>query len=93
MGRLIDAGELLKQPINTAHYPSNFVKHAPTVEAISKAEYEARLKADMVAMLEEIQNEIQKYSGCSCTCSDGVVNDIDDLIQEKINKLKGEQNV
>jgi hypothetical protein len=47
-------------------------------------------KDDMVAMLEELQNEIQKYSGCSCTCSDGVVNDIDDLIQEKINKLKGE---
>lgn len=36
MGRLIDADELLKQPIDTANYPSNFVKLAPTVEAIPK---------------------------------------------------------
>ena len=29
--------------------------YAPTIEAIPKAEYEARLKADMVAMLEGIR--------------------------------------
>jgi hypothetical protein len=52
--------------------------------------YEARLKADMVAMLTEIQLKIQEYSGCSCSCSDGIVDDIDDVIQQKIDALKGE---
>ena len=32
----------------------------PTVEAIPKDEYEARLKADLVAMLTEIQLEIEE---------------------------------
>lgn len=31
------------------------VKELPTIEAIPKADYEARLKADMVAMLTDIQ--------------------------------------
>ena len=60
----------------------------PTVEAIPKADYENRLKADMVAMLTELQISIQELSGCSCECSDGIVDSVDDLIQERINALK-----
>ena len=43
-------------------------KHCPLreVEAIPKDQYEARLKADMVAMLEELQVEIEEMSGL-CT--------------------------
>ena len=63
------------------------ILECPTVEAIPKDQYEARLKADMVAMLTDIQLEIQEYSGCSCSCSDGIVNDIDDVIQQKIDAL------
>lgn len=58
---------------------------APTVEAIPKSEYEARLKADMVAMLTEIQLEIEETEV-----------DVDyaqlyycKIIQDKINELKG----
>ena len=69
---------------------SRILADAPTVEAIPKADYENRLKADMVAMLTELQLEIQEYSGCSCSCSDGIVDDIDDVIQQKIDALKGE---
>jgi hypothetical protein len=54
-----------------------------------QADYESRLKADMVAMLTDIQLEIQEYSGCSCLCSDGIVDDIDDVIQQKIDALRG----
>ena len=59
------------------------------IEAIPKAEYEARLKADMVAMLTEIQLEMEslrfgqpprKY----------VVDECLDVIQQKIDALKGE---
>ena len=30
-GRLIDADELLRQPMNTANYPKNYVHVAPTI--------------------------------------------------------------
>lgn len=66
-----------------------------TVEAISKADYEARLKADMVAMLTEMQIEIEE-------CVDGAEGSpqfeqgvtiarvqVVDIIQEKINALRG----
>lgn len=40
----------------------NILDNAPTVEAISKAEYENRLKADMVVMLDKIRAEIKALS-------------------------------
>ena len=59
---------------------------APTVEAIPKADYENRLKADMVAMLDKIYSDIQKLRGCSCSCSDGIIDDVEDIL----DKYKGE---
>ena len=69
--------------------------YAHTVEAIPKAEYENRLKADMVAMLAEIQLEIEE-------CIDGQEGSpqfeqgvtiarvqVVEIIQQKIDKLKG----
>ena len=45
--RLIDADELLKQPLDKANYPSNYVREAPTVcdiDAIRKRiKYEANV--------------------------------------------------
>ena len=75
--------------------------------SIPKDQYEARLKADMVAMLTEIQLEIEekeqyyqdnflesKYAlheaamgGRMFGCGECV-----DIIQQKINSLKGENN-
>lgn len=55
-----------------------------------KADYENRLKADLVAMLTEIQLEIREHDpGCGW---EGYAdkNVIDCIIQEKINSLKGE---
>ena len=49
-----------------------------TVEAIPKAEYENRLKADMVAMLTELLLEIEQCG----------VEDSHWIIKEKINSLK-----
>ena len=76
-------------------------KHCPLreVEAIPKDQYEARLKADMVAMLEELQVEIEEMSGL-CTEIHGdewneinVVHsqDVLSLIQQKIDKLKEDE--
>lgn len=69
----------------------------PLVEAIPKADYETRLKSDMVAMLTEIQLEIkelwdsrydvwldnQYYIGKSDT-----LGEVDEVIQQKIDALK-----
>lgn len=58
-GRLIDVDEI---PIDCDYYD---VENAPTVEAIPKAEYEARLKADMVAILDKIRAEILEEKECA----------------------------
>ena len=68
----------------------------PLVEAIPKADYETRLKADMVAMLTEIQLEIEELdvSDVVPEYQDGAEETreyIADLIQQKIDALKGEQ--
>lgn len=61
------------------------IVNAPTVEAIPKADYENRLKADMAAMLEDIRIEALE-SFCSS------FSDYDNLIQQKINALGGNKN-
>ena len=72
-------------------------KHCPLreVEAIPKADYESRLKADMVAMLTEIQLDIQEVNTAPQFLTDDNVKDfrecVDTIIQQKINSLKGEQ--
>ena len=60
-------------------------------KAILKADYENRLKADMVAMFEELQKEIDAMP-CLYTDYSFYVKefDVSNLIQEKINALKAE---
>ena len=48
--RLIDADELLKQPLDTANYPSNYVKNAPTVNSVA------------INVLDKIRDEIRKQN-------------------------------
>jgi hypothetical protein len=69
----------------------------PLVEAIPKADYENRLKADMVAILAEIQLEIEENSYSENAYGDeyGInkvisTDDIYQIIQQKINALKSE---
>lgn len=80
----------------------------PTVEAIPKDQYKARLKANMVAMLTEIQLEIEEHEesiighyGKETKESDFPSHKIErnngrkecvDLIQQKINELKKNEN-
>ena len=75
------------------------VKVKAQVEAYDsfKKEYENRLKADMVAMLTEIQLEIEeKFNDRPFSYNHHqrteFYRDIDEVIQQKINALKGEQN-
>jgi len=64
---------------------SNKVLAIVREDYIHKADYENRLKADMVAMLEELNLEIDEMFARRI---DYTVDKIQDLIQEKINSLK-----
>lgn len=106
--RLIDADKAIS---DYAHYRishsydacdlEDILTECPTIEAISKADYENRLKADLVAMLTELQLEIkelwdnrydvwldnQYYIGKNDT-----LEEVDDIIQQKINSLKEKEH-
>ena len=76
------------------HGLDNILDDVKEVEAIPKADYEARLKADMIAMLNEIQLEIEElYPKARKTYRDGLtsycegVDDSREIIQQKINAL------
>lgn len=63
----------------------------PLVEAILKDQYEARLKADMVAILTELQLEIEElYPNPELNTYYRAVDDCSNLIQQKIDALKAE---
>lgn len=102
--RLIDADKAIS---DYAHYGishsydaydlENILTECPTIEVIPKAEYEARLKADMVNMLEKLKLEIkelwnshydiwlnsQYYIGKYDT-----LGEVNEVIQQKIDALK-----
>ena len=68
-----------------------------TVEAIPKDEYESRLKADMVAMLTELQLEIEELNTPPAFQDEDYfligTNRCSELIQQKIDKCKAESEV
>ena len=70
MGRLIDANKLIdkfkyiEQRECTAIFVNKIIEiieGQPIIEAIPKDQYEQRLKADIVAMLTDIQLEIEEH--------------------------------
>lgn len=67
MGRLINETDLmnllcaLDDARHDLCYAIKKIPELPTVEAIPKDQYEARLKADMVVMLDKISVEIEAF--------------------------------
>lgn len=93
MGRLIDVDRAINVAKETctlhdALIIKNFLEWELTVEAIPKAEYEARLKADLVDILEELKTKIDEKA--TELCDDGWWLTYNNLIQQKINELKAE---
>ena len=99
MGRLIDIDVLFDYFGNdaideiTRGNIEYFVGEKGTVEAIPKADYEKRLKADMVAMLEDIKEQLREmhedfFETEHFDEAYGVSNSMD-VIQQKINALRG----
>lgn len=93
MGRLIDADKIMDKMESTfdmqelylpIHFKELIIDDMPSIEAIPKADYENRLKADMVAMLEVIKLRIDNLS--EPLNRDRVIY----CVQEIINELKAE---
>ena len=99
MGRLIDEEELQEYIIHEGcekgcgYIDERDLKYIPTVEAIPKADYEARLKADVVAMLKEIKDEANNIRSTiwNCTSFSEGISAYNNLIQQKIDKLKEDE--
>ena len=83
--RLIDANEVLKHRQDHDLISTHIIYNAPTVEAIPKADYETRLKADLVAILEELDLQIDESSAYNLEAAK-----VQRLIRKKINALKTE---
>ena len=60
----------------------------PLVEAIPKANYEARLRADMVAALKELQLEIEEIETGGDAWELAIKDDCKAVIQKKIDALE-----
>jgi len=70
----------------------------PLRQVMTKADYENRLKADMVAMLTDLKNKLIDKSWNIDMYDDDLdfeccyLNDIDEVIQQKIKGLRGEEH-
>ncbi len=92
MGMTIE--ERIAQLVRVKHYASP--RHYETLDVaintmrkyqMMQADYNARLKADMVAMLEEIDLEFEELTMNTCEFDVGL--GYRNIIQQKIDKLKG----
>ena len=106
MGRLIDADKLLENQYRIDDSATlsirdvvdvEDIEDAPTAEAIPKTDYENRLKADLKAILVELQLEIEELDSRAGYDGNGMPtfstdyirkNKVNELIQQKINSLK-----
>ena len=105
MGRLIEESrvvEILQQTWLSGTIAHRFIDdinrririEVPTVEAIPKADYEKRLKADMVAMLTDFLMDIEENTSINATNSDErngkrfMRTEIIGMFEKKINSLK-----
>lgn len=107
MGRLIDCNDVYNAiQITTDNFGVakkvvednmlTMLSKIGTIEAIPKADYEARLKADMAAMLTELQLEIEEkvhsYHSRYCPACEAIDRkSVSNLIEQKINALKADQ--
>ena len=78
----------------------DFFDAQPHIDAIPKADYEARLKADLKAILVELQLEIEELDSRAGYDGNGMPTfstdyirkkKVNELIQQKINFLRGKE--
>lgn len=105
MGRLIDTSNIRVKPqymqdvmgiaMIRCEDLARILADVSTAEAIPKADYENRLKADITAILEEIDLQFDEISFCKrgeWKTVPEIKAEYKAIIQEKINELKGVQD-
>ena len=95
MGTLIDSDKVKEYLDEFEEELTNNIISIVRENYIPKADYENRLKADMVAMLDELKKEIEMMSDTvvehrtvTITSWKGMQKRICDLVQSRIDKLK-----
>ena len=89
MSEYIDREEFLKRLNVLYNVLDNLEKmlySSPLIELVDipKAEVIEREKIDKAI------EEIQKLRGCSCSCSDGIIDDVEDILDKLIESEKSE---
>lgn len=99
MGKLIDADrlkEVFSRNVVGGNAYFDLIDSAPAAEAIPKDQYKQRLKADMIAMLTEIQTEIEELATPPAYQDEDYfligTDRCSELIRQKIDALKGIKN-
>ena len=89
MSEYIDREEFLKRLNVLYNVLDNLEKmlySSPLIELVDipKAEVIEREKIDKAI------EEIQKLRGCSCSCSEGIIDDVEDILDKLIEREKSE---
>lgn len=71
-------------PSNKPYYSEDFIKG---FECGTKTQFEAD-KA-VIDRIKEAREEVEKLRGCSCSCSDGIVDDVEDILDKLITEVEG----
>jgi hypothetical protein len=81
--RFLDNLQQPKMPITKGF------KYISIEEAIRVVSERPTVKAIPLDKVKQAREEIQKLRGCSCSCSDGIIDDVEDILDELIIESEG----
>lgn len=64
--------------------PLPVVHKMATIEMLR--DWQEEIKAIPLTKIEKVREEIQKLRGCSCSCSDGIIDDVEDILDKLIEE-------
>lgn len=66
-----------------------FKKCEDTKATILQAFWWYRKHSIPLYKVEQAKEEMQKLRGCSCSCSDGIIDDVEDILDKLIEEVEG----
>jgi hypothetical protein len=78
MSRLIDADKL------NDYFWDNRSKLFTSKDCMVAVDKQLAVKAIPLDKVKQAREEIQKLRGCSCSCSDGIIDDVEDILDKLI---------
>ena len=68
--------------------PLPIIHKIATIEMLR--DWQEEVKAIPLDKVKEAITEMQKLRGCSCSCSDGIIDDVEDILDKLIESEKSE---